>query len=273
MICIAGKNDIAVEALNMLLKNKNVPNKKIIGIPNANSFAEDTWQLSFPKALKTNNIQTATLEDVYGINDIVFISTEFDKIIRTKKFKSRRLYNLHFSLLPQYKGMYTSIWPILNGEREAGVTLHLIDDGIDTGDIIAQQSFEIPIEYTSRDLYIRYMKESTALLKKHIDNLLDGTIESRPQPIMGASYYAKDSIDFNNIVIDLNKTAFEIYNQIRAFIFPEYQLPVVQGYKINKVTLLTQCESDIAKRGRVEDLDDFLILIGIDGYKVKALKA
>ena len=59
------------------------------------------------------------------------------EIIKTKNFKSNKLFNLHFSLLPSYKGMHTSAFPILNGEKYSGVTIHKIDNGIDTGDIIA----------------------------------------------------------------------------------------------------------------------------------------
>lgn len=72
-------------------------------------------------------------------DDLIFISLEFDKIVNPDLFKDARLYNIHFSLLPSYKGMYTSAIPILNGEEMVGVTFHEIDKGIDTGNIIAQK--------------------------------------------------------------------------------------------------------------------------------------
>ena len=58
-----------------------------------------------------------------------------------KNFLNARLYNIHFSYLPAYKGMFTSALPIKNGEVDSGVTLHKIESGIDTGDIIDQIKF------------------------------------------------------------------------------------------------------------------------------------
>ena len=84
---------------------------------------------------------------------IFFISLEFDKIINTSLFKTTNLFNIHFSLLPRYKGMYTSILPILNGDKISGVTLHKIDRGIDTGDIIDKCSFRL-ILLTQQEIYI-----------------------------------------------------------------------------------------------------------------------
>ena len=68
---------------------------------------------------------------------------EFDQIIKPTEFRSNRLFNIHFSYLPEFKGMYTSAIPILQGSTHTGVTLHGIDQGIDTGPIIAQEKFEI----------------------------------------------------------------------------------------------------------------------------------
>ena len=73
----------------------------------------------------------------------MFISLEYHRLIDPLKFVTSKLYNPHFSLLPAYKGMYTSALPLLNDEKDAGVTLHHIDSGIDTGDIIDQIIFPI----------------------------------------------------------------------------------------------------------------------------------
>ena len=84
--------------------------------------------------------------------DLLFMSVEYDRIIKPALFASSRLYNVHFSLLPKYRGCNTAVWPILNGEAEHGVTLHEIDAGIDSGPIVAQRSF--PIDgMTSRQSY------------------------------------------------------------------------------------------------------------------------
>ena len=228
-ICIAGKNNIAVEAAKYIIKNFNC---NIFVIPNKNDDGVDKWQKSFLKFSRTNNLKIVTLEDVYEIEELIFLSLEFDKIIKPEKFKTNKLYNVHFSLLPKYKGMYTSALPILNNERETGVTLHRIDKGIDTGEIIIQKWINIDFEDTGRDLYLKYIKNGIILIKDNIENILNDNIKSYPQNACLSSYYSKKSINYKNLEIDLNQSSINIYNQIRAFNFREYQVPVIKGKKI-----------------------------------------
>ena len=118
------------------------------------------------------NIKVNTLEDSYCIDNLLFISLEFDRIVNPNKFKTDKLFNIHFSLLPKYKGMFTSIMPILNNEKATGVTLHKIDKGIDTGEIIAQKEFEIDLMDNARDVYHKYIHYGILLLKECLEKLL-----------------------------------------------------------------------------------------------------
>lgn len=265
IICIAGKNQIAVDATKYLLEESRVDKKFIRIITNNNDIGIDTWQPSFKKYALENNIQIITLEKAYEIKNLIFISLEFDKIIKPKKMKTNSLYNMHFSLLPKYKGMYTSTMPLINGENKSGVTFHLIDDGIDTGDIIAQREFNIDIFDTARDLYFKNLKHSFELFKSVIKNILNKNIRAKRQNHIGSSYYSKKAIDFKNISINFNKTSFEIHNQIRAFIFPEYQLPKIDDKEIHKCILT----SEKIKQRKIIEKDKYIIS-GIDGFKIIA---
>jgi len=204
------------------------------------------------------------LNDLYELRNLVFVSLEYDKIINVNLFESTRLYNIHFSLLPKYKGMYTSTIPILNGESHSGVTLHEIDNGIDTGRIIDQISFPIQLKDVSRDLYHNYMKYGLELFEKNISHLINKRYNTRDQDNLNASYYSKKSLNYNCIEIDLCKTSFEIYNQIRAFIFPEYQLPEVKGLKICRVVLT----KEKIRRSTFKMEKNEIIISGIDGFKI-----
>jgi len=263
-ICIAGKNQIAVNALRFFIEKKIISKEDLLVCLNKTDMGKDSWQPSLKLFAEKNDIKIVTLDELYPIENLIFISLEFDKIIHPQKFCSKKLYNNHFSLLPAYKGMYTSAIPILNGEKFSGVTLHLIDDGIDTGDIIDQEKFEIGINDTARDLYFKYLKYGEKIFKKNIFKILDGNINPFRQSALGSSYYSKYSIDFNNIKIDFNKTSFEIHNQIRAFIFEEYQLPEVLGKKVKK-SILTNEKIDRNYRNISENK---IILSGIDGFKI-----
>jgi len=227
IICIAGKNNIAVEILLYLL-DYGVDKKKLCVIPNKTDNGKDSWQRSLLKKANELDIDIKTLEDVYSFENLLFLSLEFDKIINPNKFKSNKLFNIHFSLLPKYKGMFTSIMPILNNEKTTGVTFHKIDKGIDTGEIIAQKEFEIDLMDNARDLYHKYIDNGILLVKQCLEKLLKNEfLESKPQNLRDSSYFSKSAIDFKNINIDLNQTAINIHNQIRAFNFREYQIPKV----------------------------------------------
>ena len=232
IVCIAGKNNIAVEILIYLVQI-GIKKENIYIISNKTDDGKDNWQRSLLKKANKMGIEIRNLEDVYSIENLLFLSLEFDKIVNPNKFKSNKLFNIHFSLLPKYKGMFTSIMPILNNEKATGVTLHKIDKGIDTGEIIAQKEFEIDLMDNARDVYHKYIHYGILLLKECLEKLLKNEfIESKPQNLKESSYFSKNPIDFKYINIDLNQTAINIHNQIRAFNFREHQVPKVFDTKI-----------------------------------------
>jgi methionyl-tRNA formyltransferase len=230
-ICIAGKNAIAVKALEFVLDSYS-HEYKVIGLANQNDSGVDSWQPSFKKTLLKNEIQEVNLEDLFKLKNLVFLSLEYERIIRPNKFASKHLFNIHFSYLPSYKGMYTSSLPLLNNELYSGVTLHYIDSGIDTGKIIDQIKFPICEFDDALNLYLNYNRFAYKLLLKNLDKLLTDNFNSNEQSSKNSSYYSKKSIDYSNLNIDYNQTALSIRNQIRAFAFRPYQLP-----KFNKIEI------------------------------------
>jgi len=264
-ICIAGKNKIATEAVKFLLDNYK--NLDIYACINKTDNGENNWQPSYSQFCEKNNIKIISLNEAYEITNSIFISLEYDRLVNPKSFKHNNIFNIHFSLLPSYKGMYTSILPILNGEKFSGVTLHYIDAGIDTGDIIDQLEFTIPTDINSSDIYNMYINNSISLFKKNIHQLITNNINSRKQDIINSSYFSKSAIRFDSIEIDLNKTSYEINNQIRAFSFREYQLPSVFEKKIYKSIILH--DSPQGKSGTIFYEDEFKIIINSIDSKVE----
>ena len=237
-ICIAGNFSIAIECTKYLLKNfKNI---EIYSITNENDNSQDTFQPSFKKFCKKNKIQIIKLDESYNLRNMIFFSLHFDKIIKTENFKTSKLYNIHFSLLPKYKGMHTTAWPILNGDFETGVTLHKIDNGIDTGSIISKLKFPININDNAEKVFLNYLKYGLILFKKKIHQIIKGQYKTKKQSLINSTYYSKKSINFKNILIDFNKTAFEVHNQIRSMVFEYYQLPIFKKKKIISSKILTK---------------------------------
>lgn len=265
-VCIAGKNEIAVFGLHFLVKKLGKEN--ICICLNSNDEPSPSWQPSLRRHASQLDVKILKLEELYDIDELIFISLEFDKIISPSKFNSDHLFNIHFSMLPKYKGMYTSYWPILNGDKNSGVTLHRIDKGIDTGNIIAQHQIDISDEMTSRDLYLSYLEESKNLLENNIDSILLGSFSEIKQPAKNSSYFSKNSINFSSLSLDYRQTAENICNQVRACNFREYQYAMIGTHKVTNGKILSNSSSK--KPGEFVLKNDRIILSTID-YDVEFL--
>jgi len=244
-IIVAGKNNIAIQVSLFILKR--YPELNLQAIPSNEN--KTNFFPSFKNFCLINNIKICSLEEIYNDQNIIFLSVEFDKIIDINKFKSKKLFNIHFSLLPSYKGMYTSIWPLINGDYKTGCTLHIIDNGIDTGPIIDQIKFNINDTYRSLDLYLLNMRYGFALFKRNFEKILNNTFNLQDQCYLNSSYYSKNSIDFENLKIDFNQTALNISRQIRAFNFRIYQLPKYKFTNISGFTITNK--RSIGKPGSI----------------------
>lgn len=267
-ICIAGKNNISIEISRYV--RATYPHLNVIAVCNENDTEKNGFQASYRNYCLNDGIEIFSLKDIYHIQDLIFLSLEFDKIILVDNFISSELYNIHFSLLPSYKGMYTSALPILMGEKLTGVTLHKIDSGIDTGDIIAQDVVNISNSLKSWQLYLLYIEAGISLVKQHLQEIIDNRCKVEKQSSVGSTYYSKSYIDYKNLIIDLKVTAFQLLRQINAFVFPAYQLPMVAGYEVYDVEIL-----DVKSRGRagviIKDVDFYFDVTTID-YNVRLYK-
>ncbi|UFH48232.1 formyltransferase family protein [Pseudomonas sp. KNUC1026] len=226
MIIVAGKNNIAVHALNTLVRLFG--NQALAVVCNSNDSGDDGWQRSLKRQARTLGIAEITLAQAYD-QATLFLSLEFDRIVRPERFNQARCYNIHFSLLPRYKGMYTAVWPVLNSDREAGVSLHVIDAGIDTGELIAQRTFELAEGHCAKDLYLKCIEASCLLFDEHVQALVQGHVSPYPQPATQSTYFSKQSIDFSCLKVNLMQTAWQVSRQVRAYAFRNYQLPMVEG--------------------------------------------
>jgi methionyl-tRNA formyltransferase len=96
--------------------------------------------------------------------------------------------NLHTSLLPKYRGAAPIQWAILNGDPETGVTIMKIDVGLDTGDILTQETTSIQPDDTSEILHDRLARMGANLLVRTIRDHAAGKTSPRPQPAQGVVY-------------------------------------------------------------------------------------
>jgi methionyl-tRNA formyltransferase len=229
-ICIAGKNDIAADCLLGLLKCGYAPADLCV-VANRGDIGRHTWQKSLVATARQHGIRVWPVAAVQQLPDIRFFSLEHDRILRPAAFRSPHLYNLHFSLLPAYRGVATSVWPLRLCEKKSGVTLHRIDAGIDTGRVIAQTAFTLSPSMKASELYNEYIRQGRRLFFAELDRLMTSAPEGRPQD-GEASYYPRSMINYADLSIDYARPIKEVLASIKSRIFWQYQLPAYEGRRI-----------------------------------------
>lgn len=232
-ICIAGKNDIACmicgKALDMFLEREDI---RVVASLTRGDDGTNGWQRSYRAFCEKNRVEVLTLEDLYEVKHLYFFSTEYDRIVKPDRFSDAKLFNIHFSLLPAYKGILPSVLPVLNGEQKSGVTLHVVRSGIDTGEIIDQEECDIEDEAFSIDFYNKLSGIGARLVTKWIPDIIEDRYECTPQPSKGSSYFGRGAVDYSKLSLNTNATAFQVRNQIRAFCFRPYQMLTWKDYKL-----------------------------------------
>ncbi len=109
----------------------------------------------------------------------LFISVASPIIFKESLIKIPKLdcINIHSAPLPKYRGMLPNFWQLYHGEKEAGITIHKIDCGIDTGDIIAQSCVPIESHDSLNDLIIKTKKQGAHLMIGVIEDFRKGKVE------------------------------------------------------------------------------------------------
>ncbi|MCP4313638.1 MAG: methionyl-tRNA formyltransferase, partial [Bacteroidetes bacterium] len=135
------------------------------------------------------------------------------------RIPSMGTFNLHASLLPDYRGAAPINHAIINGESRTGVTSFLIDAKIDTGNILLQEELPIGDEESAGELHDRLMEQGAEVVLKTVEQLTAGTLEAKPQdelahPQQGLKSAPK--IHKPDCQIKWDKTGREIHNLIRG---------------------------------------------------------
>ncbi|HEX3019041.1 MAG TPA: methionyl-tRNA formyltransferase [Chitinispirillaceae bacterium] len=152
--------------------------------------------------------------------------------------------NIHASLLPKFRGPAPIQRAIEAGEKETGVSIFRLDEGIDTGEILLQKKTLIGSDETTPELYQRLSLSGAQALMETIDTLEKGRIEPVKQNDTGASKAPK--LKKEEALIDWNLSSEKIYNKIRAFkpfpgtytLFENKRLGILWAEKLAETTAL-----------------------------------
>lgn len=125
--------------------------------------------------------------------------------------------NSHFSLLPQWRGADPITFAVLSGQDKTGVTLMLINEGMDTGKLIGQATVKLDPNIDTPTLTQKLINVSHRLLVEKVPQYLAGEIIPRNQPHPDRATYSR-KLQKNDGIIDWNKSAVEIEREVRAFV-------------------------------------------------------
>ncbi len=122
--------------------------------------------------------------------------------------------NIHPSLLPKYRGAAPLNWSIIRGETKTGVTIMLMDEGMDSGDILTQEETPLEATETYGELHDRLAKLGATLLLKTIEQVVAGTAQRQPQDAAGVTFAPRLTKETGKI--NWHDSVFNIVNLIRG---------------------------------------------------------
>ncbi len=164
----------------------------------------------------TNLKDESFLKELKGLNANLQVVVAFrmlpKEVWQMPKFGT---FNLHASLLPQYRGAAPINWAIINNEKKTGVTTFFIDEKIDTGSIIANKEVTIEKDETAETLHNKLMEKGSELVLETLNLIEKGNAEPKPQPESGNLNDAP-KLTPENTRIDWTKPGKEIDAFIRG---------------------------------------------------------
>lgn len=228
-IVFMGTPDFAVPCLDAILKAGFMV-KAVVTAPDKPSGRGRKTTLSPVKEFALQNslrlLQPANLKEDSFVNELkqtganLFVVVAFRMLPeKVWSIPSMGTFNLHASLLPQYRGAAPINHAIINGEEKTGLTTFFIDDKIDTGEVILQQEVAIGENETFGELHDRMKTIGASLVVKTIDLIVTGDLNTRNQEVMiekvsGLKAAPKISREFCRI--DWHTNAQTIHNFIRG---------------------------------------------------------
>ena len=223
-IVFMGTPDFAVTILKHLVDN----NYNVVGVITAadkpagrgrklNESAVKKYALTQNlKILQPTNLKNeAFLEDLKSLNANLQIVVAFRMLPKLVwQMPEFGTFNLHASLLPDYRGAAPIHWAIINGETKTGVSTFFIDDKIDTGEIILQEEIPVLNDETVGTLHDKLMFLGADLVAKTVNLIADGNIKTKKQPELEEKPAPK--LHSENTKIDWSLSLDTIYNKIRG---------------------------------------------------------
>ena len=225
-IVFMGTPDFAVATLKALLD----AGANVVGVITAPDRKAGRGMKLQPSAVKqfavdndlnvlqpTNLKSEEFLEELKALNATLQIVVAFRMLPEVVwNMPKHGTFNLHASLLPQYRGAAPINWAVINGEKESGVTTFFLQHQIDTGNIILQEKVAIGENETAGILHDKLMQVGAKLVIKTLEAIEQGNAPSIPQSTIVGTLKEAPKLYKETCKINWNKAANEVFNLIRG---------------------------------------------------------
>ena len=236
--------DLGVISLGHFLKNYDLKfvmtdygSTKIIEKSNTNNIPVFVGK---PKSPKIDNfIKDKYCEILVSVNYLFIID---ENIINLSSGLS---FNIHGSLLPKYRGRTPHVWAIINGEKETGITAHIIDKGCDTGPILEQVIVPIDLNDSGWDILDKFKKLYIPLIEKVLEKYSSNQLRMTIQDDENATFYSKRTP--NDGIINWDWDSTKIVNWVRA---QRYPYPGAFTYYFNKKIIIESASMALYKHDK-----------------------
>jgi methionyl-tRNA formyltransferase len=257
-----GTPDFAVESLKILIEN----NYEVVGVitmPDKPAGRGHKIQFSPVKQYALDNnlrlLQPEKLKDESFLSELQSLNADLQIVVAFRMLPEVvwnmprfGTFNLHASLLPQYRGAAPINWAIINGEKETGATTFFLTHEIDTGKVIQQHKIDISSTENAGEVHDKLMVIGAILVKKTVDLLIDGNIDAIDQSKFiqsGVELKSAPKIFKETCQIDFNWDVETVYNFVRGLSpFPTAWAEVILPNQTTKQILkIFETEKEFAK--------------------------
>lgn len=223
-IIFMGTPDFAVATLQTLLKEKY----NIVGVITAPDKPAGRGRKLRQSAVKEfavkqglNVLQPTNLKAPLFLDTLKKLNADLQIVVAFRmlpkvvwSMPKYGTFNLHASLLPDYRGAAPINWAIINGEKKSGVTTFFINEKIDTGAIILQEEVNIPDNFNAGDLHDILMETGSKLVSKSVTLIDQGNMNIKEQELTEDKPAPK--LNKENCKINWSDSLNDIYNHIRG---------------------------------------------------------
>ncbi len=222
--------------------------------------SQHVLQILQPESLR----DVAFIQQLKSLEPDILVVVAF-RILPPDVFMTARLgaFNLHASLLPKYRGAAPIQWAIISGEKETGVTTFLLEEKVDTGNVVLQARIPIGENVTAGEIHDRLSEVGAEIVLHTVRLIESGKAVPRPQDPAAASRAPK--IFKEHCRVDWNRTAAEIHNLIRGLSPRPGAFTMYQGNTIKMYRSRVLKDSKPTHPGEILQADRQLVVSTKDG--------